>query len=182
MATRARRAKILGIPEDQLPDGRGRHRNGPKGKDHYRWNNDKIISSTGYIKVIVGKDDELSDPNGYAYEHHIIWRCAGNKHPKKGQIIHHKNGNKQDNRIENLELLSQKEHAAKHGAKVFTDQQIMDIRNRFAKGEKMKTIGSDFGVSFQRISKIVKGEVYADVGGPISSTDNRKRGKNGQYE
>lgn len=52
----------------------------------------------------------------YAYEHHLVWwRSTGNV-PEFGFDIHHKNGNKHDNRIENLEKISHSEHAKEHGA------------------------------------------------------------------
>lgn len=165
MTTRKERARKLGIPEDQLPyDRRGTHGNTPKGEKCHRWNKGKIISSHGYTKVRVDKNDQLSDPNGYAYEHHIVWREAGNEHPKKGQVIHHKNDDKQDNHIENLKLITRRHHALEHGQAIFTDAQIISIRERYSNGEQMKTIAIEFGVPHQRISKIINRKVYADVG------------------
>jgi len=45
--------------------------------------------------------------------HRKVWIEKYGKIPK-GYVIHHKNGNKKDNRIENLECLSFKEHAKRH--------------------------------------------------------------------
>lgn len=51
----------------------------------------------------------------YCYEHqYVFWKETG-QIPKKGQCIHHKNGEKRDNRIENLELVEVKKHKSHHG-------------------------------------------------------------------
>ena len=51
----------------------------------------------------------------YAYEHHVVfWRSNGFV-PPKGYEIHHINGKKRDNRIENLGLLSSVIHRKEHG-------------------------------------------------------------------
>lgn len=113
MPTRERRARMLGLTVDQLPDGRGK---GPKAKGsaHYRWNAGRMLSDDGYVKVRVGIDHPLADPNGYAYEHLVVWCAAGRQCPRDGETLHHQNEDKTDNRLENLELLTRSEHNAHH--------------------------------------------------------------------
>lgn len=94
----------------------GRHGNHARGEKNGRWNDSKIISSEGYVKLRVGRDHPLADPNGYAYEHLIVWLAAGKRMPEPHELIHHKNENKQDNRIGNLEIKTRSEHAVLHNA------------------------------------------------------------------
>lgn len=75
-----------------------------------------MLSSHGYIKVRVGRDHPLSDPNGYAYEHTLVLAAAGIILPR-GAVVHHGNEDKTDNRIENLSVLTRAEHNAIHNAK-----------------------------------------------------------------
>lgn len=46
-------------------------------------------------------------------KHRLIWIENYGEIPKD-YVIHHINGNKKDNRIENLECLSRQDHAMKH--------------------------------------------------------------------
>lgn len=94
---------------------RGRHNKHKKGSNHPRWNN-VIISSHGYRKIRVGVSHPLADPNGYAYEHLLVWvsSIAFYEKPPNGFLIHHKNGDILDNRIENLELKSIGDHNSLH--------------------------------------------------------------------
>ena len=46
-------------------------------------------------------------------EHRAIWELHYGEIPK-GYHIHHVNGNKKDNKIQNLECISRKEHGKKH--------------------------------------------------------------------
>ncbi|MBL9047882.1 MAG: HNH endonuclease [Tabrizicola sp.] len=122
MPTRERRAKKLGLPVDQLPDGRGRHGNHSRGGGHHRWNDTRILSSEGYIKVRVGADHPLADPNGYAYEHLLVWVSAGRPAPEDGELLHHQSEDKTDNRLENLRLMDRSGHGRLHIADRMRDE------------------------------------------------------------
>lgn len=50
----------------------------------------------------------------YAYEHHVVWWRSTGAVPPKGFEIHHINGDHRDNRIDNLALLTEKEHRTVH--------------------------------------------------------------------
>lgn len=51
----------------------------------------------------------------YIYEHHLVmWRSKGII-INVNQVVHHKNGNKRDNRISNLEVQCAQAHRKEHG-------------------------------------------------------------------
>lgn len=91
----------------------GRHGNHSRGPAHYRYNHGLAISMEGYVKVQVGVAHPLVDSNGYAYLHHLVVAASG-MHPSRDEVIHHKDGNTTNNRIDNLQILSRSEHSRIH--------------------------------------------------------------------
>jgi hypothetical protein len=101
-------------PDSIGVDMRGRHENHARGRENGRWNDERIVSEHGYIRVRVGREHLLADPNGYAYEHLLVWVSNGNLLPGPDELIHHQNEDKTDNRIGNLQLLTRSAHALHH--------------------------------------------------------------------
>jgi 5-methylcytosine-specific restriction endonuclease McrA len=52
--------------------------------------------------------------NGYAYEHRVVAEQMLGRRLRDHEEVHHKNGDKQDNRPENLEVLTVSEHRSFH--------------------------------------------------------------------
>lgn len=95
---------------------KGKHKNHSKASKQHRWRAGSRAGSNGYVKIRVGKGHPLADPNGWAYEHLVVWVSSGNHRPMDGYMLHHLNHDKTDNRIENLCLMSRAEHNRLHNA------------------------------------------------------------------
>lgn len=67
----------------------------------------KYYYKDGYVKVKL-KNGKVVDEHRYIYTNYLGRELTYN------EVIHHKNGNKSDNRIENLELQTRQKHAREH--------------------------------------------------------------------
>jgi hypothetical protein len=77
------------------------------GENHYRWNGGTTVQS-GYIVVATDSSDK------YVREHRLVVESYLGRKLLPDEIVHHINGDKTDNRIENLEVMSRSEHCVLH--------------------------------------------------------------------
>lgn len=73
-----------------------------------RWKGGVHITSEGYRKLRITKPD---GSRGYEFEHRLVMQEAIGRPLAKHEQVHHVNGDKLDNRIENLELWSRSQPA-----------------------------------------------------------------------
>lgn len=75
------------------------------GENHPSWKGGRLETEHGYI-LLLKKDHPNARKNGRVFEHVIVMSEHLGRPLIKGETVHHKNGIKNDNRIENLELWS----------------------------------------------------------------------------
>lgn len=89
-----------------------------------------------------------------------------------GPETRHLDGNKQNNRIENLAVGTSQENTEdkiRHGTirRSLTAEQAREMRELSSQGVANKTLMTRFGVGAKVVSSIVRGRAYRDAGGPI---------------
>lgn len=80
----------------------------PSGKDHYNWKGGTTQRKDGY--VLERAPDHPRAHNGQVLQHILIWERAHNRVLPNGMHVHHLNGIRDDNRIENLLAVPAKKH------------------------------------------------------------------------
>ena len=88
------------------------------GEKAANWAGGTKTNAKGY-RLVLCKEHQRADSSGYVLEHILVWERETGISVPTGFCIHHLNGNKGDNRIENLCLMISGAHTAYHHTGTF---------------------------------------------------------------
>jgi len=96
-----------------------------KGKESYAYKDGKSRAVQGYVKILLAPDDffyPMTNPKHYVLEHRLVMAKHLGRNLQPWEEVHHggtkfprgSKEDKQDNRIENLEIMTKACHSAEH--------------------------------------------------------------------
>ena len=80
-------------------------------ENHPNWKGGRSVSKTGYIILSGYQDHPNAKKGGWIAEHRLVMSEKLQRPLRPNENVHHKNGIRDDNRIENLELWAKKQPA-----------------------------------------------------------------------
>lgn len=112
------------LAKKEYMKGEKNHQYGLKGDKNSSWKSNKKITSYGYIKIR-NLEHPFKDCDGFVFEHRLIVEkyllnndnsieIKGKKYLKPEYIVHHKDFNKLNNDISNLQIMTLEEHTSLH--------------------------------------------------------------------
>lgn len=121
-----------------IPWNKGKKLTKIVGKKNPNYRGGRSIMSSGYVRVLI------EGVGSYELEHRLVMENFLGRKLEKGEIVHHKNGNKQDNRIENLELMTNSGHTSRNmiGNKFMLGRKLSErTKKRISKSCKSSGVG-----------------------------------------
>lgn len=75
-----------------------------RGEKAAHWKGGRHVRSDGYVTVYAPDHPSAFGHGGYVKEHRLVMEQHLGRMLRSNEVVHHRNGNRADNRIENLEL------------------------------------------------------------------------------
>lgn len=88
-----------------------------RGKNSPHWRGGRCKEGNGYIRVLLRPNDffyPMASKKGYVLEHRLVMAQHLGRCLASWEWVHHKNGIKDDNKLENLELVTDSSHLTQH--------------------------------------------------------------------
>lgn len=96
------------------------------------WTPGLLHEKVGYVRVKLREDDpfySMANVSGYALQHRLVMAEHLGRCLEKTELVHHKNGIKDDNALSNLMVFSRESHLSRHSKESF---EVVELRERVA--------------------------------------------------
>ncbi len=146
-------------------------------------------TNTGYVRI-----EKSENLKRYVISvHRLVWLIFKGDIPED-LVINHIDGNKKNNKLTNLELVTNEENY-RHGIRTgltnnvgennpmskFTENEILEIRKTYTEGIDVKDISLKYNVSRVTIYDILKGNSYPHLPNKIDMMRKPDRKSNSKY-
>jgi DNA-binding CsgD family transcriptional regulator len=110
----------------------------------------KIVDHAGYVLIKVD-NHPCADSKGYVREHRLVMEEKLGRYLRPGEVVHHINHIKNDNRIENLLLCSDEEHKKEHTGDYHKEIDIEELKVWVTKALTIKELCEHFNITRQTL-------------------------------
>lgn len=118
------------------------------------------VDAYGYERLLLSSDGESK----MFRVHRLVLLAFEGTRPEDHEVDHI-NGNRRDNRLENLRWLPRLEN---RGAKL-SERQVADMRELYdARDVSYSDLAERYGVGETTVGNVIRGETWPDAGGPIT--------------
>lgn len=134
--------------------------NPPAGERHPNWKGG-FKNVSGYIKARA-PEHPFADSSGYVFQHRLIMERELGRFLDQKENVHHINGIRGDNRVENLVVINRVDHAQLHYGKEGIDYSIINdhkwlyeqhITLKKPLNEIARNVGCSFGAIFRACNR-----------------------------
>jgi hypothetical protein len=83
------------------------------GEKNWKWKGGRYTSPDGYVYILVPTHPKINNRRGYIAEHQLVMEKMIGRYLMPDEIVHHKNKIRNDNRPENLALVTRRTNYGK---------------------------------------------------------------------
>lgn len=91
------------------------------------WKGGEIVDSQGYVMVWM-PNHPMAHKSGYIKRAHLVIESVTGRHVRPGEDVHHINGVKDDDRAENLQLMTHSQHTTRTNRELKKAQHMGQFR------------------------------------------------------